>query len=155
MISGQFLTQYYVGVLIIWVIYYHRMSFLVQLFAFLIVNLVFSFPLKVSMFPSLNFSRLVAKALLRLFSMQLNVSDKDCSFFWLGLQFGLLLSRPSALRHLRLFHFSTEFRFFVSSCLVCSSFWRSTSFITVLRKGAYGLRFFKTLHVWKCLRFNL
>ena len=53
----------------------------IQLFAFLIVNLVFSFPLKVSMFPSLNFSILIAKALLRLFSMQLNVSDKDCSFF--------------------------------------------------------------------------
>lgn len=114
-----------------------------------------SFPLKVSMFPSLSFSRLIAKALWRLFSMQLNVSDKDCSFFWLGLQFGLLLSRPSALWHLRLFHFSTEFRIFVSSCLVCSSFWRSTSFISVLRKGAYWLRFLRPcMQVWKCLRFN-
>lgn len=129
------------GVLIIWVIYYHHMSFLVQLFCFSYCQSCLSFPLKVSMFPSLSFSRLISKALWRLFSIQLNVSYKDCSFFWT--QFGLLLSRPSALWHLKQFHFSTEFRFFVFSCLVCSSFWTSTSFISVLKKGAYGLRFLR------------
>lgn len=131
------------GVLIIWVIYYHHMLFLVQLFCFSYYQSCLSFPLKVSMFPSLSFSRLISKALWRLFSIQLSVSNKDCSF-WLGLQFGLLLSRPSALWHLKLFHFSTEFRFFVFCCLVCSSFWRSTYFISVLRKGAYGLRFLRS-----------
>lgn len=133
------------------------MSFLVQLFAFLIVNFVFLFPLKVSMFLSLSFSKLTTKALWRQFSVELNVLDKDSSFFflgtWLGLQFGLFLYRPSALGHLKLsftflltldplFPFAWFIPHFGEVHLSLVS-WRSTSFISVLRKGAYRLRFLR------------
>jgi hypothetical protein len=128
------------------VVFYHYVSFIIQLFASPVVNFLVLVPLKVSMFLSLDFPKLTT-------SLRKPSKTVFCSYMSqvltvpfvfpgtvLGLQFMLLLSRPSA-------PLVSETQLSVSpeldpvSCTLpflawfISSFQNSTSSMSILRIG--------------------
>lgn len=142
-ISGQFLPYDSGGLLFPWVL----SSPHVTSCATLCISIV-KFCLFVSFqsfyVPITKFSKLTTKALWGLFSIQLDVSDNELLFLsWklIGAQIWALALQPFCLLVSKTqFHFSPKFRSFISPCLVYSSFWRNTNFISV-----------NSLHIWKCL----